>query len=141
MPEANTFTMQEFLNQFAKTLPKNEIAAMFVDQAGWHASNDLVPPENLVLLPLPAYWPELNPIERVWLFLKERYLSHRLLDDYDSIVDAGLCSLEPAHSRNRTHKIPLQLSLDRANDSRCDQNLGWVVSDVIALRNCHSISS
>jgi transposase len=89
MPEANTFTMQEFLNQFAKTLPKNEIAAMFVDQAGWHASNDLVPPENLVLLPLPAYWPELNPIERVWLFLKERYLSHRLLDDYDSIVDAA----------------------------------------------------
>jgi transposase len=33
------------------------------------------------LLPLPSYSPELNPIERVWLHLKERYLSHRLLDD------------------------------------------------------------
>lgn len=62
---------------------------MFVDQAGWHDSNDLVVPENVVLLPLPAYSPELNPIERIWLFLKERYLSHRLHDDYDSIVDAA----------------------------------------------------
>jgi hypothetical protein len=60
---------------------------MFVDQAGWHSSRELVIPENVVLLPLPSYSPELNPIERVWLHLKERYLSHRLLDDYDAIVD------------------------------------------------------
>jgi hypothetical protein len=33
--------------------------------------------------------PELNPIERLWLYLEERFLSHRLLlDDYDAIVDA-----------------------------------------------------
>jgi len=88
MPEVNTGTMQEFLNQFANALPKNEVAAMFVDQAGWHSSRELVIPENVVLLPLPSYSPELNPIERVWLHLKERYLSHRLLDDYDAIVDA-----------------------------------------------------
>jgi len=88
MPEVNTGTMQEFLNQFANVLPKNEVAAMFVDQAGWHSSRELVIPENVVLLPLPSYSPELNPIERVWLHLKERYLSHRLLDDYDAIVDA-----------------------------------------------------
>ena len=41
------------------------------------------------LVPLPAYSPELNPVERVWLYLKERFLSHRLLDDYDAIVDAA----------------------------------------------------
>ena len=34
---------------------------------------------------------ELNPVERLWLYLKERFLSHRLLDDYDAIVDAA-CS-------------------------------------------------
>jgi hypothetical protein len=37
---------------------------------------------------LPAYSPELNPVERIWLYLKERYLSHRLLD-YEAIVDAA----------------------------------------------------
>jgi len=35
---------------------------------------------------LPAYSPELNPIERLWLYLKERFLCHRLLDDYDAIL-------------------------------------------------------
>jgi transposase len=37
---------------------------------------------------LPPCSPELNPVERLWLYLRERYLSHWLLDDYDAIVDA-----------------------------------------------------
>ena len=73
---------------FAATLPKNEVAVMFVDRAGWHRANALKVPENVILLHLPPYSPELNPVERVWLYLKERYLSHRLHDDYDAIVDA-----------------------------------------------------
>jgi transposase len=62
---------------------------MILDQAGWHRSNDLAVPENITLIPLPPYSPELNPVERVWLYLKERFLSHRLLDDYDAIVTAA----------------------------------------------------
>ncbi len=62
---------------------------MVLDQAGWHGSNALAVPANVTLVPLPAYSPELNPVERVWLYLKERFLSHRLLDDYDAIVDAA----------------------------------------------------
>ena len=38
---------------------------------------------------LPPYSPELNPVERVWLHLKERFLSHRLHADYDAIADAA----------------------------------------------------
>ena len=40
------------------------------------------------LTPLPPYAPEPNPVERVWLFLRERFLSHRLLDGYEAIVAA-----------------------------------------------------
>lgn len=40
-------------------------------------------------MPWPSYLPELNPVERVWLYLKERFLSHRLLDDCDAIVTAA----------------------------------------------------
>ena len=49
-----------------------------LDGAGWHTSNDLIVPENLLLLRLPPYSPELNPVERVCLYLRERYLSHRI---------------------------------------------------------------
>ena len=45
-------------------------------------------PDCLTLVPLPSYSPELNPVERVWLSLRERYLSHRLLADYEAVVDA-----------------------------------------------------
>ena len=46
-------------------------------------------PASITLEPLPPRSPELNPVERVWLFLKEKFLSHRLLDDYDAILDAA----------------------------------------------------
>jgi transposase len=62
---------------------------MVLDQAGWHVSRDLFVPENVTLVSLPPYSPELNPVERVWLYLKERFLSHRLHADYDAIVDAA----------------------------------------------------
>jgi hypothetical protein len=88
VPEANTDAMQQFLDGFAKQLPKNEVAAMFLDRAGWHCSKQLVVPQNVVLFPLPPYSPELSPIERIWLHLKERFLSHRLHDDYNAILDA-----------------------------------------------------
>ncbi len=89
MPYADTPAMQEFLNQFSGTIAPDEHAVMILDQAGWHGSNALAVPANVTLVPLPPYSPELNPVERVWLYLKERFLSHRLLDDYDAIVDAA----------------------------------------------------
>ena len=46
-------------------------------------------PSPITLLALPPDWPELNPVERVGLDLKERFLSHRLLADAEAIVDAA----------------------------------------------------
>ena len=89
MPYADTAAMQAFLDRFSETLAEDEHAVMVLDQAGWHGSNALAVPANITLVPLPAYSPELNPVERVWLYLKERFLSHRLLADYDAIVDAA----------------------------------------------------
>jgi transposase len=89
MPYADTAAMQAFLDRFSETIADNEHAVMALDQAGWHGAKALTVPANITLVPLPAYSPELNPVERVWLYLKERFLSHRLLDDYDAIVDAA----------------------------------------------------
>ncbi len=56
---------------------------------GWHDARGLDVPANMTLVALPAYSPELNPVERLWLYLKERFLSHRLLDDYNAILEAA----------------------------------------------------
>lgn len=81
--------MQAFLQAFAKTIGKHEHVALVLDGAGWHSGKSLRVPENITLVPLPAYSPELNPVERVWLYLKQRFLSLRLHNDYEEIVAAG----------------------------------------------------
>ena len=48
----------------------------------------LTVPDNVTLALLPPYSPELNPVERVWLYLRERFLSLRVLDDTEAIIDA-----------------------------------------------------
>ena len=88
MPHVNTAAMQNSLDRFAATLAADDHAVMVLDQAGWHGSNALRVPSSLTLVPLPPYAPELNPVERVWLYMKERFLSHRLHADYEDIVDA-----------------------------------------------------
>ena len=92
LPQVHTGAMQVFLDGFAKTIPGTDHVALFLDRAGWHGAAALRVPDCITLVPLPAYSPELNPVERIWAYLKERYLSHRLLDDYDAILDAASCA-------------------------------------------------
>ena len=88
LPDANRVGMQAFLDAFAETIAKKEHVALVLDGAGWHNGKALRVPTNITLVPLPPYSPELNPVERVWLYLKERFLSMRLLNDYKAIVTA-----------------------------------------------------
>jgi transposase len=88
LPEATTATMGLFLAEFAARLPEGVHAALVLDRAGWHVSRQLAVPANVTLVPLPAYSPELNPVERVWLYLRERFLSLRVFADYRAVVDA-----------------------------------------------------
>ena len=89
LPEATTKAMDLFLAAFAEQLEPGTHAVLILDQAGWHGSRRLAVPGNVTLLPLPAYSPELNPVERVWLYLRERFLSHRLLANYGAVLDAA----------------------------------------------------
>ena len=81
--------MQAFLDGFSNTIADDEHAVMVLDQAGWHGSKQLEVPANVTLVPLPPRSPELNPVERIWLYLKQRFLSHRVLENYDAILDAA----------------------------------------------------
>lgn len=87
-PRVSTEAMSVFLAEFAATLPADQHAVMVLDRAGWHGARALKVPGTITLVPLPPYSPELNPVERVWLYLRERHLSHRLLANYDAVVEA-----------------------------------------------------
>ena len=60
-------------------------AVLLLDQAGWHGSAELVVPPNITLMPLPPKCPELNPVENVWQFMRDNWLSNRIFKSYDDI--------------------------------------------------------
>ena len=88
LPEATTATMGLFLAEFAAGLPGDVHAVLVLDRAGWHGARALAVPANVTLVPLPPYSPELDPVERVWLHLRERFLSLWVLRDHRAVVDA-----------------------------------------------------
>ncbi len=88
-PTVNTEVMNAFLQTLRDEVPAKVHIVLCLDQAGWHRSQDLVIPKDMTLFPLPPYSPKLNPIERLWKYLKETYLYHRLDKTLDQILEAG----------------------------------------------------
>ena len=88
LPTVSTAAMSRFLAELSAQIAPDAHAVLVLDQAGWHGARALVVPPNITLVPLPPYSPELNPVERVWLYLRERYLSLRLLHSTEAIIDA-----------------------------------------------------
>ena len=62
-------------------------AILLLDQAGWHGSGRLIVPATMTLLPRPAKCPELNPVENVWQFMRDNWLSNRIFKSYADILD------------------------------------------------------
>jgi len=79
--------MNLFLAELGQAVAPGTHGIVLMDKAGWHTSGDLVVPENLSLIFLPPYSPELNPIERLWLHLRDNRLSHCVFQTTDEIVD------------------------------------------------------
>jgi hypothetical protein len=88
LPNVGAAAMQAMLDELSTAVAPDAHAVVLMDRAGWHIAKNLAVPANLTPLFLPAYSPELNAIERVWLYLRERFLSHRLWPSYDAILDA-----------------------------------------------------
>jgi DDE superfamily endonuclease len=109
LPEVSTAAMDVFLAELSRAVPAGTHAALVLDGAGWHVSDDLTVPANLTLVPLPPYSPELNPVERVWEHLRDRWLSHRVLaGGYAAVVDAACAAwnallAEPGRLRSLTN--------------------------------------
>ena len=96
LPHVNSACMQIFLDEVAKRHPENRII-MILDGAGWHKAGTLVIPENMKLLNLPPYSPELNPVEHLWDELREKYFHNKVFDSISSLekhLESSLLSME-----------------------------------------------
>jgi transposase len=89
-PQLNTKIVNIYLQQFSQTLAADEHAALIWDGAGFHTSGELNVPANVTIIQLPAYSPELNPIENLWHYLKSHYWSNRAYADYDELEKAAI---------------------------------------------------
>jgi hypothetical protein len=89
LPDVNIAAMNLHLAAIAKEIPPHVHAVIIIDGAGWHKEGgELVVPDNLSLLKLPPYSPELNAQENIWQYLRQNFLAGRIFDTYDDIVDA-----------------------------------------------------
>jgi hypothetical protein len=111
LPEVSTAAMQVFLDCFAATLAPDVQGALVLDGAGWHGARDLVVPSNISLIPLPPYAPELNPVERVWLYLEGMLALPSPAGELRRDPRGLLRGLE--HPHPGAHPIPHRLFLDR----------------------------
>ena len=88
-PTVNTDYMNHHLRFISEQAGSDVHVILVLDRAGWHVAKALKVPDNISLLYLPPYSPELNPIERLWAYLKSHYLSNRVYQDYDALFDAS----------------------------------------------------
>ncbi len=93
MPELNTGVLNLFLEQFARELPEGVHAVLIWDGAGYHTGGDLVVPENISLIQLPPYSPELNPVENLWHYLRSHHWSNREYEGYNDLQREAVRSL------------------------------------------------
>ncbi len=87
MPYCNSDAMDHHLAEISEAVDDNAHAVVLLDQAGWHTTKKLNIPENITLMPLPPRAPELNPVENIWQFMRDNWLSNRVFKSYDDIVD------------------------------------------------------
>ena len=73
--------MNLHLAEISRNVTPGNHAVVLLDGAGWHQTGDkLNVPDNISLLKLPAYSPELNPVENIWQYLRQNQLSNRVFD-------------------------------------------------------------
>ena len=90
LPRCNTQAMQWHLEEISSQVAPEAHAVLILDQAGWHTTGKLNIPSNITLLSLPPRSPELNPVEIIWQFMRDNWLSNRIFKSEDEIV--SICS-------------------------------------------------
>lgn len=103
LPWVSAETMSMFLGEVAQR-HADEFVVMVMDQAGWHIAGDLTVPQNMRVVLLPPYSPELNPAEHIWETLREDQFANTVFANLDTVEGAlttGLRNLEDDPARTQ----------------------------------------
>lgn len=84
LPHVNGGCMALFLAEISERYPKDNIV-MVLDGAGWHKNKTMPIPDNIRLLSVPSYSPELNPVEHLWDELREKHFHNRAFDSLGAL--------------------------------------------------------
>jgi hypothetical protein len=87
LPFVNTQCMNVFLKEMSEYLGDKKII-LVMDQAPWHKSEALIIPQNIRIIHLPPYSPELNPVERLWQYIKSHTIKNRIYDNLGELEQA-----------------------------------------------------
>ena len=77
--------MNVFLEELSEEIKEDFILIM--DGASWHKSKDLIVPKNIQIVLLPPYCPELNPVERLWKYIKNHMIKNRVFNTLENLED------------------------------------------------------
>ena len=82
LPFANTAAMQMHLDEISCNVAAKAHGVVLMDRAGWHSTDQLKVPllKNLTIILLPSRSPELNPVENIWQYLRQNWLSNRVFE-------------------------------------------------------------
>jgi transposase len=87
MPKANSDNMNIFLQEMSKHY-RDEQITLIMDGAGWHKAKSLIIPSNIKIIHLPPYSPELNPVERMWRYIKSYTIRNKIYDSLESLENS-----------------------------------------------------
>ena len=86
--ECTTEVMNIHLSQISAELSADTHVILVADNASWHSSSkDIIIPANISILDLPPYSPQLNPIERLWQWLKDHFFSNIVIGKDEDLDD------------------------------------------------------
>jgi putative transposase len=86
IPYVNTNCMNVFLEEMSKEYADEKII-LVMDGAGWHKSKNLQVPDNIEIILLPPYSPELNPVERFWQHIKQNTIRNKIYKTLGTLKD------------------------------------------------------
>jgi hypothetical protein len=92
----DTGIFEAYLQEFSKYKPR-EFKIVVIDNAGFHSTKNINVPENIYLLRIPPYNPELNPCEQVWQYIKNRFKNQRFesMESLRQWLGSMVCEMKP----------------------------------------------
>jgi transposase len=89
-PSLHTDSVNAFFGEFQKEVSPEVQVLLIWDQAGFHTSDRFHVPPQGTLMPLPPYSPQLNPVEKLWQYLRKHYWSNRVYENYETLRKAAV---------------------------------------------------